>query len=238
MRAGTVAALAVVAGAAGWFGPDLLKGRTHQPESAGQASRDLDRDWTRLADKMEAIAHHTRNPQLIVNRRHTDVTGGTGVGAEATVLTIKDGSIRQAGDNVYGFGLIAKVVEQSKDPQSSAVPPYSSFSVNWYGYAPTGLPFKGLMDMNGENKRVDDSPAQPHASSFSFSMKKDIDGWSIDLQSEGTVSGTPPAPYNRKEPIDPRVAASLAGQLSEDMSYLLSVFNLPPGSPAEPTVHT
>ena len=238
LRANAVLAIAIAAGVVGGLlGPDLLKSGEHKPESAEQMSHDLDRDWTRLADKMEAIAHHTTNPRLIVEKRRTDITGGTGVGAEATVITIKDGSYGQAGGSDYGFS--AKVVEQSKDPQSLGVPPFSSFNINIYGHAPEGLPFKSLIGVSREGTPINGNSTQTHSNNFSFSMNKDIDQtWSLVLQSNNIVSGITPAPYNQEEPIDPGVVTSLMGQLSEDIIYLLNASNTPSAPSTMPTIQS
>jgi hypothetical protein len=217
--------------------PNSLSSRNHKPTSIEQMSHDLDRDWTELADKMGSIATHTDNPRLVVEKQRTDITGGTGIGADATVITIKDGSHGQHGGS--GSGFIAKVVEQSKDPQSSGVPPLSSFSINIYGHAPEGLPFRSLIDASEQSEPISSSSTQPSLNSFSFSMSKAIDQtWSVTLQSSDIVPGTTSAPYDKQEPINPGAAVSLMGQLSEDIVYLLSASNTPPESSMTSTMQS
>jgi hypothetical protein len=235
VRGTAIAALAIAASlAVGWFGPDPLKGGAHQPESVGQINHALDGDWTRLADKMDNIAHNPRDPQLTVNRRRTDTTGGTGVGAVATVLTIKDGLYGQAGANRYGFS--ATVVEQSGDSQSTAVPPLSSFDINFYGNAPTGTPFNKLIDMSGGNLSPSDNFTRPNPSGFSFSMEKaTAQSWLLGLQFDINAQAKTSTPYNQQEPIDPGVATSLVGQVSQAIVYLLNASNTPLESPIMPS---
>jgi hypothetical protein len=231
-----VTAIAIAAGVTvGLLGPDPLRSGDRQPLSAEQVNHDLDSDWNKLATRMETIAHNTRNPRLIIDRRRTDVTGGTGIGAVATVLTIKDTLYGRSGASLYGF--TAKVVEQTKDPTSTAVPPLSSFNINFHGYVPSGLPFKKLIDTSGGNQAINNNLAQPDPSGFSFSMDKSPDqSWSLAVQSDYSISPKMPAPNNREEPIDPGAATSLVNQISQDIDYLLNASNLPPGSPLEPSV--
>ncbi|HVA11139.1 MAG TPA: hypothetical protein VNG32_03145 [Candidatus Dormibacteraeota bacterium] len=225
-----ITAIAVIAGVAtGFIASNQQKSGRNRTKPNAQITRELDSDWTKLEARMETVAHNTNNPQLIVDRRRTDITGGAGIGAVATVLTIKDGSIGQLGDSRYGF--TAKVVEQSKDPKSQGVPPLSSFNVNFYGYVPSGLPFKKLIDMNGQNKLIDNAATQPYPNNFSFSMEKGTDqSWSLSIQSDYNLPGATHAAH-KAEPIDPSAATSLVNQLSEDIGYLLIASNTPPGSP-------